>query len=437
MWVDETVLNVKGGDGGDGSVAFRREKYMAHGGPCGGDGGKGGDVILRADRNAKTLLDFSRRPHQKGDRGRHGEGGRKKGVDGESVVLPTPLGTQVFDAETGAMLTDLMQHGQTFLAAYGGDGGRGNTRFVSSTRQTPRFAERGAKGGERRLRLSLKVLADVAFIGLPNAGKSTLIASISAAKPKIADYPFTTLLPNLGAVVLDPENQFVAGDIPGLIRGAHKGAGLGHQFLKHIERAPVFIHLLDGSTASYVSLWRSFMTLNRELKMWNPELLDRPQLVAINKMDAATGNEEAQAAIDAFEARLQARGCEVFRIAAATREGLEPLLWRTMELVKDEREANAEAAQAGAQDVYVEHFEAHAPFEIKEIARYADGMSEWDIKGGAMENLVKRFDMENFEAVRYVHHIWERQGIIENLRNAGVKPGDMVHIGDVAFGFEE
>lgn len=439
MFIDEATIEVKGGDGGDGNVAFRREKYMPYGGPAGGDGGKGGDVILKVHPHVKTLFDFSRRRHYKGERGRHGEGGRRKGIDGDSLTLNIPIGTQVFDANSGALLADLLVPGQTFVAAQGGLGGRGNTRFVSSTRQAPRFSEKGTKAEPRLIKLTLKVLADVALIGLPNAGKSTLIAAISAARPKIADYPFTTLVPNLGAVQLDTETQFIVADIPGLIRGAHKGAGLGHQFLKHIERAPVFVHLLDATqaqeAAGRVSLWRNFMSLNRELKMWNAELLQRPQLVAINKMDALAGDEDALATVAQLKAKLEGRGYEVFEISAATNEGLQPLLWRVFALIKAEREAQMPVVVPPP--VQVTRVAVDKPFTLKEIARYADGMSEWEATGGALQRLIERFDMENYEAVLHLHRLLERHGILTQLREAGVKHGDLVHVGKVAFAFEE
>lgn len=439
MFVDEATIEVKGGDGGDGTVAFRREKYMPYGGPSGGDGGKGGDVILKVHPHVKTLLDFSRHRHYKGDRGRHGEGGRRKGIDGDDMSLNVPIGTQVFDTNSGALLADLLVPGQTFVAAQGGMGGRGNTRFVSSSRQAPRFSEKGTKAEVRLLKLTLKVLADVALIGLPNAGKSTLIAAISAARPKIADYPFTTLVPNLGAVQLDTETQFVVADIPGLIRGAHKGAGLGHQFLKHIERAPVFVHLLDATQtqelAGRASLWRNFMSLNRELKMWNAELLQRPQLIAINKMDALSADDEALTTVAQLKAKLEARGCEVFEISAATNQGLQPLLWRVFALVKEAREAQAPVVVPPP--LQVTRVMVDKPFTLKEIARYADGMSEWEAAGGALQRLIERFDMENYEAVLHLHRLLEHHGVLAQLREAGVKHGDLVHVGKAAFAFEE
>jgi len=419
MFIDEATIEVKGG--------------------LGGDGGRGGDVILKAHPHVKTLLDLSRKRHHKGERGRHGEGGRKKGEDGDSITLHVPIGTQIHDADTGEFLADFLRPGQEFIAARGGDGGHGNPRFVSSTRQAPRFAERGVAGEERRLKLALKILADVALIGLPNAGKSTLISRISAAKPKIANYPFTTLVPNLGAVRLDGENQFIAGDIPGLIRGAHKGAGLGHQFLKHIERAPVFVHLVDATQPQQgLSLWRSFASLNRELKLWSEELVRRPQLVAINKMDAISGDESLQEAVAKFAAKLRARGCEVFEISAATGEHLTPLLWRINELVKEARTVqSAEADALISQPVALTRVTPDKPFSIKEIARYADGMSEWEAEGGMLERMFTRFDTENHEAVMYVHQSLEKHGVLEEMRRAGVKIGDLVHVGKVAFAFEE
>ncbi len=436
MFIDEATIEVKGGDGGDGIVAFRREKYEPYGGPAGGDGGDGGHVSLRAHPHVKTLLDLSRQRHHKGVKGKHGEGGRRKGEDGQSVTLNIPIGTQVFDAESGELLVDMIAPEQTFMVARGGNGGMGNPRFVSSTRQAPRFAEKGGKGQERRLKLSLKILADVAIIGLPNVGKSTLIATISAARPKIADYPFTTLVPNLGAVRIDAENQFIAGDIPGLIRGAHKGAGLGHQFLKHIERAPVFIHLVDATQAQYgQSLWRSWASINRELKLWQAELVSRPQVVCISKMDVLAGDEEALVKVEEFKAKLNGRGCDVFEISAATGENVQPMLYRVLELVKEARAA--QPVVEIPEVVSLTRVTPDKPFEVKEIARYANGMSEWEASGGLLERSLERFDSENHEAVMYMHRLFEKNGVLTQLREHGVKHGDLVHVGNIAFGFED
>lgn len=437
MFIDEATIEVKGGDGGDGIVSFRREKFEPFGGPAGGDGGAGGDVTLRAHPHVKTLLDLSRKRHHRGARGEHGQGGRKKGNDGNSVILNVPVGTQVFDAATGELLADLLAPDQTVLVAQGGQGGAGNPHFVSSTRQAPRFAERGQKGEERTIKLSLKILADVALIGLPNAGKSTLISRLSAARPKIANYPFTTLVPNLGAVSLNGESQYIVADIPGLIRGASKGAGLGHQFLKHIERAPVFVHLVDvsGPMMGGPSLWRAFASLNRELRLWQPELVQRPQIVALNKTDAISGDEEGMTAMNAFRGKLEARGCEVHVISAATGEGVEPLSWRIFELVKATREAMPKVEIQ--EQVKLTRVVPEKPLEIIEIARYADGTAEWEVSGGMLDRLLARFDVNNYEAVMYIHRALDKYGVIEQMKNAGIKSGDLVHAGDVAFAFEE
>ncbi|MDF2440595.1 MAG: GTPase [Abditibacteriota bacterium] len=438
MFIDEATIEVKGGDGGEGIVAFRREKYMPFGGPSGGDGGRGGDVTLIANHHVKTLIDVSRKRHYNARRGAHGEGGKRKGPDGESITLLVPVGTQVTDADTGELLADLVEAEQRFIAARGGIGGQGNPRFVTSSRQAPRYAEKGMKGEERKLKLSLKLLADVALIGLPNAGKSTLISAISAARPKIADYPFTTLIPNLGVVRLDAENQFVAADIPGLIRGAHKGSGLGHQFLKHIERAPVFIHLLDATMvlgSTYTPLWRAFNSINRELKLWNADLVQRPQIVAINKIDVIEGDEDARAQIDMLRRKIEARGCTVFEISAATSANLQPLLWRVVEPVKAAREEAAGVERPV--EIEVTRVAPDKPLRIKEIARFADGMSEWEAEGGVLERLIERFDMNNIDAVMHVHRMFEKMGVLDQLRSAGIKPGDLVHVGDIAFEFEE
>ena len=431
MFVDEATIEVKGGDGGNGIVAFRREKYMPMGGPSGGDGGKGGDVVIIADPHRKTLIELSRQRHHKGERGRHGEGSRRKGREGKSVVIPVPIGTQIFDKESREMLADLKTPHQKYVVARGGMGGRGNPHFSSAARHAPKFAEMGAKGEEKTVLLSLKLLADVALIGLPNAGKSTLVSAISAAKPKIADYPFTTLTPNLGVVKLDAAHIFVAADIPGLIRGAHKGAGLGHQFLKHIERAPVFIHLVDPFLPH---AFRNFLAINRELKMWRRELIERPQLVAITKADLIA-DDETRALVGELKARFEARGCEVFEISAATQTGLEPMLWRAMHYVEIERERAANEQQEEA--VVLTTANVDAPLEIVEIARFADGQSEWEISGGPFQRLLGRFDMDNSEARLYVHRILQRSGVLVQMQNAGVKYGDLVHLGELAFEFQE
>ena len=430
MFIDEATIEVKAGGGGNGIVAFRREKYVPLGGPSGGDGGAGGSVVIYADPHRATLYELSRQRHHKGERGRHGEGSRRKGRDGKGARIPVPVGTQIFNKQTGEQVADLISAGQEYVAAAGGTGGRGNVHFTTSARHAPKFAEMGADGQEHTLLLSLKLLADVALIGLPNAGKSTLVSAISAAKPKIADYPFTTLTPNLGVVKLDPGHIFVAADIPGLIRGAHKGIGLGQQFLKHVERAPVFVHLVDPSQPH---AYRNYLSINRELKKWNPDLIRRPQLVALTKMDVL--DEQNAPELDALEARFIERGCEVFRISAATQSGLEPMLWRAMHYVEIERERRL--IEEAEEPMVVTTAKTDEPIFIKESARFADGKSEWEVSGGNVERLMKRFNTDNSEAMYYVHRILDRSGALEEMRKAGIKAGDAVHVGEVTFEFQD
>ena len=430
MFVDEANIEVKGGDGGNGIVAFRREKYMPLGGPSGGDGGKGGSVTIIADHHKRTLIELAHIRHHRGTRGRHGQGSRRKGGEGKGVTVAVPVGTEIFDAQTGELLADLIVAGQKFVAANGGAGGRGNVHFSNSSRQAPNFSELGGKGELRMLRLSMKLLADVALIGLPNAGKSTLVSAISAAKPKIADYPFTTLVPNLGVVQLDPSHIFVAADIPGLIAGAHTGAGLGHQFLKHIERAPVFIHLVDPFLPN---AFADFEAINEELRLWNEELAQRPQLVALTKMDIL--DDENRAEVEAVQAQFAAQNIEIFPISAATQHGLEPLLWHAMGLVEAERDRRAKEPQP--EPIVVVKSEVEKPLQVRESARFADGASEWEVTGGPIERLSGRFDLSNTEAVFYLHRILERSGVLTQMQNAGVKFGDTVHVGDLSFEWKE
>src|SRR6202790_1885748 len=284
LFIDEVITSVKAGDGGNGILAFRREKFVPRGGPSGGDGGRGGDVVMVATPHHNTLLHFRFNPEHKAPRGRHGEGSDKTGHNGHSVELSTPVGTVVYDAETGELLHDFTTAGDRFIVAKGGRGGRGNARFATSTHQTPTEHEDGKPGEERRLRLELKLLADVGLVGFPNAGKSTLISRISAAKPKIADYPFTTLVPNLGVVSTD-DSTFVVADIPGLIEGAHIGHGLGVQFLRHIERTRLLVHLVDVSDSSGRDPVEDFGVVMEELASFNEDLTSRPMFVVASKID--------------------------------------------------------------------------------------------------------------------------------------------------------
>lgn len=322
MFIDEVKIKVKAGDGGRGAVAFRREKFVPRGGPSGGDGGDGGNIWLEADENLTTLLDYRYRKEFKAPKGEHGSGRDRNGRKGEDVVLKVPVGTVVKDLETGEVLHDLRAHGERVLVAKGGRGGLGNMNFATSTRQAPTFAQPGTPGAEHAFKLELRLLADVGLVGFPNAGKSTLISRLSAARPKIANYPFTTLAPNLGVVGYREERSFVLADIPGLIEGAHAGQGLGHRFLRHIERCRVLVHLVDCSPEEGRDPVTDFDTINRELALYKPHLAQKRQIVAATKLDIP----EAQPRAEELAVTLAGRGIAVHRISAVTGEGLDRLL---------------------------------------------------------------------------------------------------------------
>jgi GTP-binding protein len=331
MFLDEVRIRVKAGDGGNGILAFRREKYVPRGGPSGGDGGRGGDIVMVASDHHNTLLHFRFNPEHTAERGRHGEGSNRKGREGESIELPVPVGTVVYDDATGEQLFDFTEAGQRFTIAKGGRGGRGNARFATSTHQTPTEHEDGKPGEEKHLRLELKLLADVGLVGFPNAGKSTLIARISAAKPKIADYPFTTLEPNLGVVSTQDDRTFVVADIPGLIEGAHLGHGLGIQFLRHVERTKLLAHLVDVSESSGRDPVNDFHVIVQELASFSDQLAAKPMIVVATKLDVAQAPERMQALRELAEQK----GLPYFEISAVTGLGLEKLKAAMAELVLD------------------------------------------------------------------------------------------------------
>ncbi len=346
-FIDEVEIVAIGGAGGNGCVAFRREKYVPRGGPSGGDGGRGGHVILRADRRLTTLLDLKYRPILRAGRGEHGKGKDQYGRSGEDLVVAVPVGTIVYDAPTGEKLADLTRDGEEAIVARGGKGGLGNIHFATSVRRAPRIATPGEPGEERTLRLELRLLADVGVLGFPNAGKSSLIARLSAARPKIADYPFTTLVPQLGVVRVDEGRSFVIADVPGLIEGAHAGTGLGTRFLRHLSRTALLVHLLDLSPATGRDPLDDFHVINRELELADPELAAKPQIVAANKMDLA----EARERFPALREALAAEGHDVLPISAVTGEGLSELVARIArrlaELAAAAEAEHAEGPHAG------------------------------------------------------------------------------------------
>ncbi len=336
-FVDDTKIYVKAGDGGRGCVSFRREKFVPKGGPDGGNGGRGGDVILQADNSHRTLLDLSYNQHQVAERGGHGSGNNRTGKSGRDVLIKVPIGTVASDAESGEILCDLAEDGAQCVIAEGGIGGKGNAHFATSTHRTPRFAQDGMEGQESWVRLELKLIADVGLVGFPNAGKSTLISRVTAARPKIADYPFTTVSPVLGVVRADHES-FVMADIPGLIEGAHEGAGLGIKFLRHIERTWLLLHLIDISDQER-NPWRDYETINKELEGFSPVLLRKPQIVAFNKIDLAGSVEERKKlkkAVDLFKKK----GVGVFPVSAASGEGIVPLLKEILRVLNTRKETD-------------------------------------------------------------------------------------------------
>jgi GTP-binding protein len=340
VFIDEAKIYVKAGDGGNGCLAFRREKYVPRGGPSGGDGGRGGDVVMVASENYNTLLHFRFNPEHKAQRGRHGEGSNRTGRNGASIELPVPVGTIVYDADTGELLHDFTFPGERFVVAKGGRGGRGNQHFATPTHQAPTEHEPGKPGEERNLRLELKLLADVGLVGFPNAGKSTLISRISAARPKIADYPFTTLEPNLG-VVSYGDRSFVVADIPGLIEGAHEGHGLGVQFLRHVERTRLLAHLVDVSESSGRDPVDDFEVIMRELASFSLDIAAKPMIVVATKMDVA----QNPARVDALERKAVEEGLPFAKISAVTGQGIESLIARMAEVVFAPAEAETEPAR--------------------------------------------------------------------------------------------
>ena len=322
MFIDRVKIRVQGGHGGNGVTAFRREKFVPRGGPSGGDGGRGGDVWILADSSLNTLLHLRYNPEHTAERGRHGEGSNCSGREGEDRIVRVPVGTQIFDSTSGELLQDLAADGARWLAAKGGRGGFGNSHFATSTNRAPRYHQSGSEGEELELQLELKLLADVGLVGFPNAGKSTLISIISAAKPKIADYPFTTLEPHLGVVDLGDFRTFVVADVPGLIEGAHEGAGLGDRFLRHIERTKLLLHLVDVSSVSGREPVSDYLTVNHELRAYNPELANRPQIVVATKIDAL----DEPARLESLRSQVASEGLPFYEISSVTNKGTKELV---------------------------------------------------------------------------------------------------------------
>ena len=412
MFIDEATINVKSGKGGDGVVHFRREKYIPRGGPDGGDGGRGGDVIIQVSPTLNTLYEFQHQHRFSAPDGKNGARSNRTGHSAEDLVIHVPAGTIIYNVENGLVIADLVDNNQEITICKGGRGGRGNARFKNSRDQAPRIAEKGAPGEERNIRLELRLIADVGIIGVPNAGKSTLLAALTNAKPKVADYPFTTIEPNLGIASLDDDSTLVLADIPGLIEGAHSGIGLGFEFLRHIQRTRVLIHLLDGLADNPIL---DFAQINSELSLFDPDLAKKPQIVAVSKMDLP----DVQSRWEDIQRKLKKKGFFPLSISAVTGLNLRTLIYKTMDLVHE--------TPLAAPESVVPVYQPQSDPRKFEIHRMDNG---WRISGASIERAAAMTYWDNDDSIRRFQRILEALGIDEELRNSGVKEGDIVRIAD-------
>lgn len=422
MFVDVAKIFVRSGNGGNGAVSFRREKYVPQGGPDGGDGGDGGDVVFVVDQQMRTLLDFKYKKKHTAAHGENGGSSKMYGRDGEDLIIRVPEGTVVRDAESNKVICDLKENGQRFVVARGGRGGRGNTKFATATRQTPEFAEPGMPGEERWVVLELKLLADVGLVGFPNVGKSTILSMVTGAKPKIANYHFTTITPNLGVVEIPGLNSFVLADIPGLIEGAHEGVGLGIEFLRHVERTRVLIHVIDVSGIEGRDPLDDFEKINDELKLYNEKLSKKPQVVAANKTDIP-GSEEN---FEVLKAEMEKRDIKVFKISAATNKGLRELMLHVGSLLDKMPQEEDEI-----EEIFIPE-EKRFSYEIR---RDDDGA--YVVEGSFIDRLLLSVNIYDSESIKYFHKVIQKKGIIQELKDMGIQNGDVVRMNDFEFDFVE
>lgn len=422
-FVDEVTIQVSSGSGGNGIVAFRREKFVPMGGPAGGDGGRGGDLIFEATDDLTTLYELSFTRIYKAEDGGHGQQKNMAGANGSDLTVKVPVGTLVYDLESGQLLIDLDHKGQREIIARGGRGGWGNARFATAVRRTPRIAEKGEPGKTLRLRLELKLLADVGLVGLPNAGKSTFLRAVSNARPKVADYPFTTLTPSLGIVKPEGLPSFCMADIPGLIEGAHQGTGLGTQFLRHIERTRVLLHLVDVSQLDMEDITRNYDVIMAELREFSEELADKPVVVAANKMDLPDSRE----LFPEFRDALEARGVKVFAVSGATRDGVEDLLKYLSTALKDLKGLDLTAANE--EEKLYEYIE---PFVIEE-----EGDGRWTVSGPEIERLVAMTDFTSDEAIAVFRQKLQKLGFFDEMSRLDAGEDDIFSIGDMEFAYRE
>ena len=422
MFIDKTKIFVKAGSGGNGAIAFHREKYVAAGGPDGGDGGNGGSIVLRVDDNLSTLMDFRYKRKYSAPNGEDGRGARCKGKRGEDLIIKVPRGTVVRDAETNEVIKD-MSTSADYVLCKGGRGGWGNQHFATPTRQVPRFAKAGLPGEEHEVILELKLLADVGLVGFPNVGKSTLLSVTSNAHPKIANYHFTTLYPNLGVIYVDDGVSFVMADIPGLIEGAWQGVGLGHQFLRHVERCRMLIHIVDVSGSEGRDPKEDFRIINEELRKFNPDLANRPMLVAGNKCDLTTDEQ-----VEDFRKFVEAQGYEFFPIMAAIRYDVDPLLNKTAEMLSTlPPVAHFEPEPEPVKPV--EEFSSKAKVDIRVEDNVYFVEADWLLK------LISAVDFDDYESLQYFQRVLIHTGVIDALREAGIQEGDTVSMYDLEFDF--
>src|SRR6266496_3460382 len=428
MFYDHTKIYVKAGDGGDGSIHFRREKFVPYGGPDGGDGGRGGSIYMEATSNLNTLIDYRYRQHFKASSGEAGARQKKHGSKGEDLFMRVPCGTVIRNAETKELVADLVEDGQRAMIARGGRGGLGNVHFATSTRQAPREAQKGEPGEERWLLLELQLIADVGLVGYPNAGKSTLLSVVTAAQPKIADYPFTTLSPNLGVVSVGlagsgDEFGFVLADIPGLIEGAAQGVSLGHEFLRHVQRTRLLIHILDDASFERDS-WHDFQTINQELREYDEQLTQRPQIVVLNKMDLP----EAQERWPALKAQVEKAGYPVFVISAASHQGTEELMQFTAQRLNEIRREEAEREAVQVNTEMPGTVLRPQPEDAFTVSKDGD---TYHVRGKRVERVVSMTDLENEEGMDRLQVTLRKMGVTKALEDAGVKVGDTVRFGKV------
>lgn len=431
MFVDKAKIYVKAGDGGDGIISFRREKYVPNGGPAGGDGGRGADIIFRVDEGLRTLMDFRYQRHFKAPRGEKGRNKSQHGANAENMIVRIPPGTVILDEDSGEVLADLTRHGQQVVVARGGRGGRGNIRFATPNNPAPELAENGEEGEERYIVLELKVMADVGLVGFPSVGKSTLLSVVSAAKPKIGAYHFTTITPNLGVVGVGEGRSFVMADLPGLIEGAHEGVGLGHEFLRHVERTRIIIHVVDMSGSEGRDPFEDWVKINDELKLYNPALAERPQIVAANKMDMPESEENLEQFMQ--KVREVQPDIEIMPISSLTRKGIQELLYRAADLLDQipDEVVVEEVADISERKVYSLDKKEDEGFRIvRENEIFV-------VESAKIDRMMKRMQLNSHEAILKLARTLRHMGVDEELRKRGAEEGTIVRIGDFEFEFVE